>query len=478
MPVHDTAAVRPSPLLRTLLEVLAAYRPVVRQERVYVRFMLLSVGSLLAMGRHTVSQVLVALGVADRDWAAWYRVFNRGRLDLARVHETLVGQVVTELPAAGPVVVGVDGTQLPRSSRRFPGCGYTVQARTPKWRRGIHLAQRFVGISALLPRSATGESRAVPLRWLLLRTAKTTPLGEEPIRSEGQGALELVGWLRGRLDALGQAERPLLVLGDGAYSSAKLLAALPARTLLFARCAKNRALYALPSYRRTGTGRQPRYGERGPSPVDTLHQAEGWHDETFSVRGRTVTVTAKATGPWLVKPAPFAPVLLVVVKGVDRGKGTTRRQRDPQFFLTSVAMTSEDEWALPVPLPELLAWAWQRWEVEVMHRELKSSFGVGEPQLWSERGAASVVPWLVWVYALLILAGYRTWGYAPPPGPDRGAWWRPRRWSVGRLLQETRAELWQLGEFRPSWQRSPDEWGEMIAWTRTLLPAALGCRRL
>ncbi len=62
-----------------------------------------------------------------------------------------------------------------------------------------------------------------------------------------------------------------------------------------------------------------------------------------------------------------------------------------------------------------------------MHRELKSGFGLGEQQAFSDRGAASVIPWLVWVYALLILAGYRAWGYAPPPGPARGRWWRPRR---------------------------------------------------
>jgi hypothetical protein len=229
---------------------------------------------------------------------------------------------------------------------------------------------------------------------------------------------------------------------------------------------------------RSGRGRPRRYGERGPTPTETLHHPDGWQDEPFSVRGRAVTVTAKATGPWLVRGAPDHPVLLVVVRGVDRGRGTTRRQRDPQFFLASVTRTSPDKWDLLVPLPELLAWAWQRWEVEVMHRELKSSFGVGDPQAWSDAGAASVVAWAVWVYALLVLAGYRAWGYRPPPGPDRGGWWHPRRWSLGRLLQETRAEIWDLGEFQPRWRRTPDAWGEMIAWTATLLPSVLGCRRL
>jgi hypothetical protein len=477
MPAHDTAAV-PRSLVETWFELLGAYRPVVRQERVFVRMALLTVASILALGRHTITQLLVALGVGHLDWTAWHRLFSHARIDVAALQHTLLAQVVADLPGTGPIVAVVDGTQLPRTSQRLPGCGYTVQARTPKWQRGIHLAQRFVGLSLLLPRSVWGDSRAVPLQWLPLRTAKTTPMGAEPERSEGQGAGELIAWLRERLDALDRAAQALLLLGDGTYSSAPVLRALPERVVLLARCAKNRALFGVASYRPQGRGRQPWYGARGPTPQDTLHTATGWRAHRFLVRGRSVTVTAKVTGPWLVKGAPLAPVALVVVKGVDRGTGTTRRQRDPQFFLTSVSMPTEDEWDLALPLPELLAWAWQRWEVEVMHRELKSGFGLGEQQAWSDRGAATVIPWLVWSYALLVLAGYRTWGYAPPPGPDRGTWWTPRRWSVGRLHQAVRADLWQMGEFQPVWQRTPDTWTEITAWITTWLSATLGCRRL
>jgi hypothetical protein len=478
MSPQDTAPAPPS-LAAAWFALLAPYRGAVRQERVFVRLVHLSVAAVLGLGRHTVSQLLAALGVGGLDWTAWYRLFNRARVDVAALQATLLGQVAAAVPTSEAVfAAAVDATQLPRSSRRFPGSGWAAAPRSPRWRRGLHLAQRFVGISALLPRSAAGDSRAVPLRWLLLRTAKTAPMGEEPERTEGQGALELIGWLRRQLDLLGRAAQRLLVLGDGAYSNAKVLAALPERVVLFARCARNRALYAPPAYRRAGRGRQPWYGERGPTPEATLHQATGWRTYPVAVRGRTVPVTATVTGPWLVRGAPCTPLALVVVRGIDRGRGTTRRQRDPQFFLATVEMTQEDEWALPLPLPELLAWAWQRWEVEVMHRELKGGFGLGEQQAFSPRGAATVVPWLVWVYALLVLAGYRAWGYAPPPGPDCGRWWRPRRWSLGRLRQEARHELWRLGDFRPVWARSPDAWAEIAAWVATRTHALLGCRRL
>ena len=432
-----------TPLLSTFFGLLAAYRPVVSQERVFVRLAQLSIGSLVCLGRHTISQMLVALGVGADDWSAWYRRFNRRRIDPSRLQEVLVEQAVAVIPVeAAAIVVGVDGTQLPRSTKTMPGSGLTVSPRSPKWQRGLHFAQRFVCISLLLPRSLLGDSRAVPLKSLLLRSGKTTPMGAEPERTESQGAVALITWVRERLDALGRTDQLLVVLGDGAYSNAGVLTGLPERVMLFARCAKNRALFALPEYRRTGKGRQRRYGERGLTPQETLHTQGGWHDHTFMVRGRAITVTVKLTGPWLVKPAYLHPVMLVVVKGVDRGKGTTRRQRDAQFFLASVHMTAEDEWELAIPLADLLAWAWQRWEVEVMHRELKSGFGLGEQQAFSDAGAATVIPWMLWVYALLVLTGYVTWQLGPGSVPDVGRWWKPRRWSFAKLWQGVRQEIW------------------------------------
>lgn len=477
MSPQNTAPVSPS-LAATWLALLAPYRVAVRQERVFVRLVHLSIACLLGLGRRTITQLLVAIGHGDHDWTAWYRLFSRERVDVDLLQATLLGQIVNVLPPTGPMVAAVDATQLPRTSLRMPGCGVTVNPRGFKWRRPLHLAQRFVGISLLLPRSDRGDSRAIPLRWQLLRTGRTTSMGDAPVRTERQGAGELIAWLRSHLDALGRTDQPLLVLGDGAYSTAPVLADLPAGVSVLARCARNRALFAVPTYRPHGPGRQPRYGPRGWTPQGTLHQAVAWRTVTVTVRGRTIPVTATVTGPWLIQGAPFQPLALLVVRGIDRGRGVTRRQRAPQFFLVTVQMTQEDAWDLPLPLADLLAWAWQRWEVEVMHRELKSSLGLGEQQAFSSQGAATVVAWVVWVYALLVLAAYTTWGYAPPPGRDRGCWWRPRRWSLGRALQQLRTDLWRLGEFHPGWTRSPDAWTEMTTWTATHLPAVLGCRRV
>lgn len=70
-------------------------------------------------------------------------------------------------------------------------------------------------------------------------------------------------------------------------------------------------------------------------------------------------------------------------------------------------MQKGERWVLPHPAEQLLGWMWQRWEVEVAHRELKASFGLGEIQCWSKQAAVLAVQWQAWTYSVLVLAGYR-----------------------------------------------------------------------
>jgi hypothetical protein len=192
---------RPTPLLDALLVRLAAARPLARQERVFARLMLLTLGSFVTLGRHTVTQTLAALGLGDGDWSAWHRLFSRGRIALEAAPRGLVRELLAGLAPGAPLPVVLDATQLPRTSRRFPGVGWARAPRGPAWRPGLHLAQRLEILSGLLPRSPAGDSRAVPLRASFLRSPRAVALGDEPAQSEGEAGGALLDWLRGELAA-------------------------------------------------------------------------------------------------------------------------------------------------------------------------------------------------------------------------------------------------------------------------------------
>lgn len=466
-----------TPLLDALLPLLAAARPFCRQERTFVRLAVLTLGLVVGLGRRTTSQLLLCVGAGQQPWAAWHRLFSAARLDHDAAERQVLTEVLAETPATAPLVVVLDATHLPRTGRRMPGVGWARAPRTPRFRPGIQRAQRWVGANLLLPRTPTGMSRALPWRWVPAPTPTATPLPGHPPLPEWEAGRTLLATLRTDLDAAGRAAQPILALADGAYSNAGLWTSLPPRTTLLSRCARNRALWALPAAQ-PARGRRRSYGERGPTPAETLHVPGAWASASFAVRGRIVTPRVRVSGPWLARGAPRTPLFLLVVKGVEHGEGAARRQRAPTFLLVNAVPDGADGWRLPMPAEELLAWAWQRWEVEVMHRELKSGFGLGQSQAWSPDGTVGTTRWLVWAYALLVLAGVRAWGVGPGPGRPPGAWQRPRRWSLGTLWAAYRQELWRLGEFQPGWTRSPDTWAEMERWWTTQTTAMREFRRL
>jgi hypothetical protein len=165
--------------------------------------------------------------------------------------------------------------------------------------------------------------------------------------------------------------------------------------------------------------------------------------------------------------------MLIVV----RGKGNRRTRRKPLPFLVNAVVNDQGQWVLPLPVETLLFWAWQRWEVEVAHRELKSNFGLGHKQCWNPVAAVASVQWSAWVYALLVLAGYRTWGLCGAPAvPTR--WWRgANRWSLNTLWRAYRAALWGSHEFRPLWTVTTRDWGEKEALLLALRHSAFSSAR-
>ncbi len=427
-------------LLKHLATLLRAHRPLFRQERVFQRVVWLVVAELVVFARHTVTQLLMSLGWTERDWSGWYRLFSRGRFPYDGASAVLVGETLKHVGADEWYVVAGDGTQTRRSSGRLEGAGWLHNPQSPVFRRGIHIAQRWFNGSWLLP-GENGYSRAVPLRWLPAFTAGSQPTTTPPC-SEWAAAHAFLLWLKGQLARHGRAGQRVLMVADGRYDTLPLWRQLPAGVILMARSAKNRVLWTLP-----GPTARPnrRYGERAPTPAQLWRDHRGWRRLTLLVRGRPRRLQVKVAGPLLRKGAPERPLFLIIV----RGRRTKQRYRQPLPFLVNAVADAAGVWRLPLPVEQLLFWSWQRWEVEVAHRELKSNFGLGHKQCWNPLAAVLSVQWSAWVYALLLLAGYRCWGLtAAPAVPTR--WWRGSgRWSLNTLWRGYRAALWGPHQFTP-----------------------------
>lgn len=98
-----------TPLLAELSRLLAAHRPAFRQERCFRRMKALVLGYLFCFARRTVTQVLVALGLTDSDWSAFYRLFSEPRMDYGELTGCFLSETLIHVPEARPYVVVVDG---------------------------------------------------------------------------------------------------------------------------------------------------------------------------------------------------------------------------------------------------------------------------------------------------------------------------------------------------------------------------------
>lgn len=232
-------------------------------------------GHLFSFARRTVTQSLVALGLTDHDWSAFYRLFSEPRLDYEELTGCFFRETLPHAPEHEPYVAVVDGVQVPRHSHKMPGTSWLKSPRTPPFARGPHRAQRFLHLAALLPRSVDGYTRALPLRWEPAFPEKAVlPEGTGPSK-QWEAALSAIRWLRESLNAAGREAQRVLVLGDGEFQAAKLRAMLPEGVVLLVRCARNRALYGLPEKEAGRRGRRRLYGERLRKPHEWLAERAG-----------------------------------------------------------------------------------------------------------------------------------------------------------------------------------------------------------
>lgn len=460
MPQHDTFSTLPqTSLLSALQRLLTAHGGAFRQERTFRRMQALLFGQLFCFAQRTITQALVTLGLTDHDWSSFYRVFNEARIDYEELTGCFLSETLEHMLETEPYVAVVDGVQVPRHSRKMPGTSWLKNPRNPPSKPGSRRAQRFLHLAALLPPTEEGYSWALPLRWEPAFPEKAVlPEGVEP-RKEWEAALDTLRWLRQRLDAAGRAAQRMLIVGDGGFCVADLLREMPRQTTLMVRCARNRNLYQVPGPEPSRRGPKRKYGQKEKKPYQWLSECSGWRQARFMVRGRQVRPRYRIEGPFVLKKAAEQPVFLMVVKGHRRSDGR-RLYRRPAFFLVSACWDGQ-RWVMPFSAEKLLCTGSMRWEVELAHKECKSSLGLGEVQYWSKSGAILAVQWQAWNYGVLVLAGYRAWGLGKGPIRPPGRWWNGSgRWSLGTLWRGYRAELWNTEEFRTVFTATRDGWPE------------------
>jgi len=132
--------------------------------------------------------------------------------------------------------------------------------------------------------------------------------------------------------------------------------------------------------------------------------------------------------------------LIIVMPTPYRPPGSRKLKYDqPAYLITTDLITSTQA---------LIQAYLDRWEIEVLHRELKSQVGLGQAQVWSDKSVPRLHPALVAAYALLKLAAMKAFGptrtaeyHEPPPWRSQKDREGLRKPSANDLLTRLRADL-------------------------------------
>jgi hypothetical protein len=173
-----------------------------------------------------------------------------------------------------------------------------------------------------------------------------------------------------------------------------LLRARQNSRLCFRAAEGSRRVYALDKF----TPDDVRQDEKRAWKTTTVFYGGSWR----KIRYKTVNDVLWQTG------ARQRPLRLIVVAPTPYRKTKTRRlyYRDPAYLLTT---------DLRSPAKQLLQIYFDRWQIEVNHREEKDTLGVGQAQLWNVVSVPKQPVLSVAAYSALLLAALRAFG------PERGA---------------------------------------------------------
>jgi Transposase DDE domain len=400
-------------LLDALLEILHAWTPAFAQSRSGQRAGAQALGSLLALGRRTLSRSLWALGRQNRDWSADYKLHSRAGWKIQDLFQPILQQAARFCDES-LLVVAMDDTRIRKTGRKILTAFYQRDPLSPKFRFNLMWGLRFLHFSLLVPlyRShAEVPPRALPIHFLevpaIKKPGKRASAAEiqayqqaVKIHNLSRSSVASLQQLRQAADATGLDSRTLLAVGDGGFCNRTLFRQRLDRIEMVARARRDcRLCHAAPPGGR-------RFYSTEQFPADQIRQDDSvpWQQARIFHGGqwRDVRYKEVASVYWRTG-AGRRPLRLLVVAPVPyaSGKGKRKYYGEPAFLLTT---------DLHRPAAVLLQAYFDRWQIEVNHREIKDTLGIGQAQVRNPRSVPRQPAMLVAAYSALLLAGIQVFG--------------------------------------------------------------------
>jgi hypothetical protein len=432
-------------MLENLLQVLEGWKRVFAQERTARRAVEQTIASVCVVGtRPIISSIAVREGSAC-SFDADYKLFSRAQWEPQELFVPVLEQALAFFDGE-VVAVGGDDTRLAKTGKKIATAHWGKDPLSPGFRVNLHWGLRFLHAALLVPLYERAEvaSRALPVWFEEVPPPKkpgkkATDEQREAYRAAkrdrrlSRAATAMLRTVRGELDEAGAQAKTLLGVFDGSYCNKAVFREQYERTQLLARTRKD-AVLCFPwtggGQRRydpvTFTPQQVRQDEQRAWKKVRIFHGGAWR----KVRYKEVTRVLWRGG------AGTRPLRLLVVAPTPYRKTKAGRMlyRDPAYLLSTDLKHSARR---------LLQAYFDRWQLEVAHREMKATFGVGDAQVRSPKSVSRQPALSVATYSAMHLAALTAYGPGRPDifGP-MPRWQREKsRPSCRDLIHRIRKEV-------------------------------------
>lgn len=400
-------------LLDTWLEIAGQWRPVFSQRRTAERAVRQGLGGLVCLGRRTITRILWSSGREQCNWSSEYFLHSRAKWEPQRLFGPVLAGAIP-MCKGRLVGVAVDDTHLRKTGRRITQAHYHRDPLSPPFHPNLVFGLRFLQASLLVPLhkgAHPASCRALPIRF-----EESSPV-KRPSRRAGEEEQKayrlerkkrnlsthftaMMGKLREDLDNAGAKAKILVLAGDGSFCNRTVFGAQRERTEIIARARKDAVLCL-----RAPEGSRRFYGAEKFTP-EQLRQDQDipWNTAKIFYGGKRRKVRFKSTGPVLWQGgARRRPLRLLVIAPTPyrKRKGGKTYYRMPAYLLTTDLIHSPRE---------LIQIYFDRWQIEVNHREEKDTLGIGQAQVWNPNSVPRQPVLAVAAYSALLLAALMAFG--------------------------------------------------------------------
>jgi len=402
-------------MIQIVVAMFLSWEKVFKQKRSAYRAMGQAIRQMIVIGRRTIARSWLVKG-NNKDFSSQYKLNNRSKWQAQKLFEPVISQAI-EQNKGKFIAIAADDTKIAKSGKKIQSARWQRDAMGPGFHLNLQWGLRYLHAALLLPlhQKYGVSARAIPIYFKEVPPVKkpgklATEAEIEAYKKEikinnlSLDAVAMFKEMRKEVDGLGGREKLLAWTVDGSFCNKTIFKAELERAILIARTRKDAKLCFENKISRRY------YSQEKFTPEEVLKnekipfsEAEVFHGSKF----RKVYYKEVNNILWQ-RGAGKKKLRLLVVRPTPYRKTKAGKllYRQPAFLLTT---------DLETDACELLQIYFDRWQIEVSHKELKQDCGLGQAQVRNPLAVSRQPVLQVVTYSAMHLAALQLWG---PHFPD------------------------------------------------------------